>query len=67
MGVPVRQDEPDVERLETEVRRLVRERQALRETHATEAELERNRSHIVRLQLDLARALIRRHMPAALR
>jgi hypothetical protein len=67
MGVPVRQDGPDVERLEAEVRRLVYERQALRETHATRAELERNRSHLVRLQLDLARALIRRHMPPALR
>lgn len=49
------------------MRRLVRERLELRETHASEAELERNRSDIVRLQLDLARALIRRHMPAALR
>jgi hypothetical protein len=67
MGVPVRQDGPDVEGLEAEVRRLVHERQELRETHATEAELERNRSHIVRLQLDLARALIRRHLPAGLR
>jgi hypothetical protein len=66
MGVSLRQDEPDVERLEAEVRRLVGQRQQLREANAASAELERNRSLIGRTQLDLARALIRRHMPGAL-
>jgi hypothetical protein len=66
MGVSLRQDRPEVERLEAEVRRLVGERQQLREGNAGSAELERNRSHIVRTQLDLARALIRRHMPTPL-
>jgi hypothetical protein len=67
MEASVRQDAPDVERLEAEVRRLVHERQQLREADASFPELERNRAHIVRTQLDLARALIRRHLPPALR
>jgi hypothetical protein len=62
MGVRLRQDQRDVEGLEAEVRRLVGERQGLREEGAARAELERNRSRIVRTQLDLAQALIRRHM-----
>jgi hypothetical protein len=62
MGVPLRQDGADVEVLEAEVRRLVGERQRLRETGAHAVELERNRARIVKTQLDLAQALIRRHM-----
>ena len=65
MGVPLRQDEPNVERLEAEVRHLVGERQRLRADDATPTELERNRSRLVRAQLDLSHALIRRHLIVA--
>ena len=65
MGVPLRQDEPNVERLEAEVRDLVGERQRLRADDATPTELERNRSRLVRAQLDLSHALIRRHLTVA--
>jgi hypothetical protein len=57
----------DVESLEGEVRRLVGQRQRLRDVGASPAELERNRASIVRAQLQLARALIRRHLPSAVR
>jgi hypothetical protein len=67
MSVRLRQDVVDVESLEEEVRRLVGERQRLRESGASAVELERNRSRIVQTQLDLGRALIRRHLPASTR
>jgi hypothetical protein len=62
MGVRLRQDLLDVESLEAVVRRLVGERQHLRDSGAKPPELERNRARIVEAQLDLARALIRRHL-----
>jgi hypothetical protein len=65
MGVPLRQDESDVERLEAEVRNLVGERQRLRADRASATELERNRSRLVQAQLDLSHALIRRHLTVA--
>lgn len=65
MGVCLRQDVVDVESLEADVRRLVGERQRLRDVGASTVELERNRGRIVQTQLDLARALIRRHLPSA--
>jgi hypothetical protein len=55
----------DVESLEGEVRRLVGQRQLLRDAGASRIELERNRTSIVRTQLQLARALIGRHLPSA--
>jgi hypothetical protein len=61
MGVPLRQDVLDVESVEAEVRRLVGERQKLRETGAPPSALERNRSRLVNAQHELAHALIRRH------
>lgn len=65
MSVRLRQDVVDVESLEEEVRRLVGERQRLRESGASPPVLERNRSRIVQAQLDLGRALIRRHLPTS--
>lgn len=62
MGVPLRQDEPDVEGVEEAVRRLVAERLELRACGAGPAKLERNRACLVRAQLDLSQALIRRHL-----
>ena len=50
-----------VERLNEELRRLVAERQALRDRGASWAELERNRREIVRLQWELSHALIESH------
>jgi hypothetical protein len=47
------------------LRGLVAERQALRETAADAAVLERNRIEIARLQRRLSEALIREHAPAA--
>jgi hypothetical protein len=61
MDVRLRQDVADVEYLEAEVRRLVGERQKLRERGAPTPALERNRSRIVRAQHELAHAFIRRH------
>jgi hypothetical protein len=55
----------DVESLEALVRHLVGQRQRLRESGASHVELERNRSRLVKAQLDLGRALIRRHLPTA--
>jgi hypothetical protein len=63
MDVHLRKDVRDVEWLEAEVRHLVGERQRLRDFGASRLELERNRSRLVRAQLDLGRALIRRHLP----
>ena len=54
----------DVESLMVEVQRLVGQRQQLRDVGATPVELERNRTRIARAQRALARALIRRHLPA---
>jgi hypothetical protein len=65
MSVRLRQDVVDVESLEEEVRQLVGERQRLRESGATPLELEHNRSRIVQAQLELGRALIRRHLPSS--
>jgi hypothetical protein len=64
MDVHLRKDVRGVEALEAEVRNLVGERQRLRDFGASSLELERNRSRLVRAQLDLGRALIRRHLPA---
>jgi len=64
MDVRLRKDVRDVESLEAEVRHLVGERQRLRDFGADRVELERNRSLLVQAQLDLGRALIRRHLPA---
>jgi hypothetical protein len=62
MAVHLRQD---VESLEAEVRHLVGERQRLRASGASQLELERNRSRLVRAQSELGRALIRRYLPSA--
>jgi hypothetical protein len=63
MDVRLRKDVREVESLEAEVRDLVAERQRLRDFGAGRRELERNRSRLVQAQLDLGRALIRRHLP----
>jgi hypothetical protein len=63
MDVRLRKDVREVESLEAEVRALVAERQRLRDFGASRRELERNRSRLVQAQLDLGRALIRRHLP----
>jgi hypothetical protein len=65
MSVRLRQDVLDVESVEAEVRRLVGERQRLRDFGASAVELERNRAEIVGAQLELGRALIRRYLPTA--
>jgi hypothetical protein len=65
MDLHLRQDMQDVEALEAELRHLVAERQRLRDFGAGRLELERNRSRLVTAQLDLGRALIRRHLPTA--
>jgi hypothetical protein len=62
MDVRLRKDVGEVESLEAEVRGLVAERQRLRDFGAGRHELERNRSQLVQAQLDLGRALIRRHL-----
>jgi hypothetical protein len=64
MDVHLRRDVRDVESLEAEVRDLVGERQRLRDFGAGRVELERNRSRLVQAQLELGRALIRRHLPS---
>jgi hypothetical protein len=55
---------PTVESLSDEIRGVVYERQTLRAVGASREELERNRAELVRLQQELVRALIRRHIPA---
>ncbi len=56
---------PTVESLSDEIRGVVYERQTLRSVGASREELERNRAELVRLQQELVRALIRRHIPAS--
>jgi hypothetical protein len=53
-----------VEALALRIAELVVERQELRRTNASVAEIERNRVRIARLQWELAHALIDRYMPA---
>jgi len=53
-----------VEALALRIAELVVERQELRRTNASVAEIERNRVQIARLQWELAHALIDRYMPA---
>lgn len=53
-----------VEALALRIAELVVERQELRRTNASVAEIERNRIQIARLQWELAHALIERYMPA---
>jgi len=53
-----------VEALALRIAELVIERQELRRTNASVAEIERNRVQIARLQWELAHALIDRYMPA---
>ena len=55
----------DVDTLSGELRKLVLERQALREHGAAADDLERNRIAIVRAQWQLSSALIRAHLPQA--
>ena len=55
----------DVERLNEEIRALVRERQELRARGADPEELERNRERIVGCQWQLARAYGAQYAPAA--
>ncbi len=52
-----------VEQLTDTLRRLVADRQALRDSSASWAELERNRLEIVWLQQERSHALIERHLP----
>jgi hypothetical protein len=56
---------PTVESLSDEIRGVVYERQTLRAIGAGREELERNRAELVRLQQELVKALIRRHLPAS--
>jgi len=56
---------PTVESLSEDIRGVVYERQTMRAVGAGREELERNRAELVRLQQELVRALIRRHLPAA--
>jgi hypothetical protein len=55
-----------VDELTVTLRRLVAERQALRDRGATWAELEQNRLGIVRAQQELTHALIETHLPEPL-
>ena len=53
-----------VESLLERIGELVAERQALRTKGSSSAALERNRCRIAKLQWELSRALIERHLPA---
>jgi hypothetical protein len=53
--------EKSVEALQGEIGALCSERQRLREASAEQADLERNRLEIARLQWQLSHALIERH------
>jgi hypothetical protein len=52
-----------VETLESEIDRLVAERQELRRNGADEGDLEFNRRRLVRAQAQLSRLLLQRHLP----
>jgi hypothetical protein len=52
-----------IQQLEATIGGLVVERQALRERRASRHELETNRLRLVRLQRDLAHALIEQYRP----
>jgi hypothetical protein len=56
----------EIEQLTDTLRRLVAERQALRDRGASWDELERNRLEIVRYQQELSRAAIASHLPKPL-
>jgi hypothetical protein len=53
---------PSVQELEAAIRACAAERQALHERGAASDELERNRLEIVRMQWQLSRAWIERHL-----
>ena len=53
-----------VENLLEQIGELVAERQALRTKGSSAVALERNRRRIAKLQWQLSRALIERHLPA---
>jgi hypothetical protein len=55
----------NVECLQEAVRRLVAERQALRERHASRDELESNRIELAARERELSRSLIDRYLPRA--
>jgi hypothetical protein len=55
----------NVECLQEAVRRLVAERQALRERHACRDELESNRIELAARERELSRSLIDRYLPRA--
>jgi hypothetical protein len=57
-------DRDTVETLALRIAELVVQRQELRRTNASVAEIERNRVQIAQLQWELAHALIDRYMPA---
>jgi hypothetical protein len=63
----VKSERASVETLQSELEQLVLERQRLRRSGASLADLEENRRAIVRTQYDYSRALIARyaHAPAA--
>jgi hypothetical protein len=52
-----------VEALQSEIDRLVTERQELRRNGADEGDLEFNRRRLVRAQAQLSRLLLQRHLP----
>jgi hypothetical protein len=52
-----------VEVLQSEIDRLVAERQELRRNGADEGDLEFNRRRLVRAQAQLSRLLLQRHLP----
>ena len=61
--VPRRIFPPTVESLNTEIERVVAERQALRAAGADAATLEENRRRLAEAQAALSRLLIERHLP----
>lgn len=62
-GVTRRVFPPTVESLNTEIERVVAERQALRAAGADAATLEENRRRLAEAQAGLSRLLIERHLP----
>jgi hypothetical protein len=61
--VPRRLFPPTVETLNTEIERVVAERQALRAARADAATLEENRRRLAAAQAALSQLLIERHLP----